>query len=347
MSKIDSKTIAKLAGVSQSTVSRVINNYSNVPESTRLKVEKVIKKYNYKPNMSARALAGKSADTIGIFLVDIHKERGDVKRIRTRPYVSELLSLIVDELDIFEYKSLVYIVSEKEKYKEVLNLFETKEITAGIFIGCEDLDKSAEDLMKSDKITVFINHKECQGAKNNIIINSENYEGGKIAAEYLIEKGHKKISHLTGEINRAGTVEKINGFRNTLEENGIKLKNDYLAFGNYTKDSGYHAMKDILKYNINDLPTAVFAANDLMAIGAYKAILEEGLKVKEDISIIGFDGIELGEYMIPSLTTIDINSEDLVKELVKELMNLRGKKLGSKVIQKTVTILERESVRQM
>lgn len=307
---INSSQIAKIAGVSRSTVSRVINNYSNVPEETRQKVLKVIDEYDYVPHASARMLAGIKNKVIGLFIIDIVGRTGGIKnRITRSPYYLEFTSSVIEHASEKGYKVLVHIIHNSQGYKEIKECFYNKTISGGIFIGEGNDDATIKKIINAGYKVALIDQNAIDDDYSKcIVVNADNYKGAYNATKYLIENNHKKIAHITGDMEKFSAIERIKGYKKALKDSDISIKDDFIIKSKFLEEGGYNSTKKLLK--LKDKPTAIFAANDKIAIGAMKAIKEENLRVPSDISIIGFDDIEECKYLNPPLTTIKM---DLVK----------------------------------
>ena len=300
MNSID---IAKIAGVSRSTVSRVINNYSNVPEETRRKILEIIKENHYVPHASARMLAGIKNRVIGLFIIDM-KSDSEGKQLTISAYFSTFNGAIIDVANKMGYNVLVSIVSKPIHYKKVKEAFYNKTISGGIFIGERNDEPEIKEIINAGYKVALIDQdvkSDEEVYKKCIIVNADSFKGAYDATKYLIELGHAKIAHISGSAGIFSTIERIEGYKEALKDSGITIKNNLIVKGNYNFESGYNATKKLLSKNS---PTAIFMGNDSMAIGAMQAIEELGLKVPEDISIIGFDDIEVARYLTPALTTV-------------------------------------------
>lgn len=317
---MNSNEIAKLVGVSRSTVSRVINNYPDIPPATREKVLKAIKENNYYPNSSARRLVGKKNSTLGIFVVDIkddekphHVIQKNEDLLYGNSYFSPYINAFIDYANKTHYYVLVSTVYNSEELWKIQSSFYEKRIDGGVIIGCNENDFTRIlEFMKKDFIlaAVDINVSE-QNKDKSIYINLNNYDGAFEATKYLIELGHRNIGIITGDLNKLSGEIRFDSFKQALLSGGILLNEDYIAYGDFTENSGYNGMKKLLVSE--NKPTAVFACNDTMALGAYKAIIESGLSIPEDISVIGFDNSQISQYMSPPLTSVNVSLPEAAK----------------------------------
>ena len=316
---MNSSDIAKIAGVSRSTVSRVINNYPNVPDETREKVLKVIDEYDYVPHASARMLASGKNRIIGLFIIDIVERSGGMKnRITKSPYYLEFTSFVIEHASERGYKVLVHIIRNSEGYKEIKECFYNKTISGGIFIGENNDDKVIKKIINAGYKVALIDQevKSDDDTYNKcIIVNADNYNGSYNATKYLIDHRHTNIAHITGDIEKFSAIERIKGYKKAMQDSNISIKNQFIVNSEFIEEGGYVSTKKLLLDD--DKPTAIFASNDKIAIGAIKAIKELGLRVPEDISLIGFDDIEECKYLNPPLTTIKIDLRKMA-EVAKE-----------------------------
>lgn len=300
MNSID---IAKIAGVSRSTVSRVINNYPNVPEETRKKIQQIIKENNYVPHASARMLAGFKNRIIGLFIIDM-KVDSDGKQVTASSYFTPFTGAVIENASKMGYNVLVSIVSKQKDYKKVKETFYNKTIAGGIFIGEKNGEPEIKEIINFGYRVALIDQavkSDEEVYKKCIIVNADSYGGAYKATNYLIGLGHSKIAHIIGVVEHLSAIERLDAYKKALTEAGIPIKNSLIHKGNFTISGGYNATKKMLQ---KEMPTAIFCGNDQMAIGAIQAIQEAGLKVPEDISIVGFDDIEVARYINPSLTTV-------------------------------------------
>lgn len=341
---MNSDEIARLANVSRSTVSRVINNYKNVPESTRKKVQEIIDKYGYTPNVSARVLAGKTNNVIGVFIGNVGIDINDDSS-GTLPYNAELIVRIIQNCKKKGYMVLVDTITEVSEYFQIEEFFRSRMLFGGVFVGFPYRFKEIEELSQKKYNIVLIDQLQEKDDKEKKVnfINCDNFLGGYLVTKYLIDMGHKSILHIEGD-NRLSAIERREGYIAALKEAGIKMKENMIISGEYLEEKAYISMKKFLE---KDTPTAIFAGNDTMALGAYHAIREKGLEVPKDISIVGFDNLRLWKNLsledskfLNELTSVEIDMKELADNIV-ELLFLKGEKVHKYCIPK---IIEKKSV---
>ncbi|MBW9172053.1 LacI family transcriptional regulator [Clostridium estertheticum] len=300
MNSID---IAKIAGVSRSTVSRVINNYDNVPDETRKKIQQIIKENNYVPHASARMLAGVKNRIIGLFIIDMKADTNG-KQVTSSSYFTPFTGSVIENASKMGYNVLVSIVSKQKDYKKVKEIFYNKTVSGGIFIGEKNGEPEIKEIINSGCRVALLDQavKSDEEVYNKcIIVNADNYYGAYKATNYLIGLGHSSIAHIVGISENLSGIERFNAYKNALTDAGIAVKSNLIVKGDFTINGGYNATKKLLQ---KEIPTAIFCGNDMMAIGAIQAIEEANLNVPQDISIVGFDDIEVARYINPALTTV-------------------------------------------
>lgn len=350
---LNSKEIAKMIGVSRSTVSRVINNYPDIPAATREKVLKAIKEYNYYPNSSARRLVGMKNSTLGIFVVDIkdneqphHVIENNEDLLYDNSYFSPFINAFIDQSNKTQYYVLVSTIYSSDELWKIQSAFCEKRIDGGVIIGSNENEyKKILKVLNKDFILAVIDIKVTEENKDKATyINLNNSKGALDATNYLINLGHRNIGIITGDLNKFSGNVRFDGFKQALSQKGIPLVQDYIAYGDFTENSGYVGMKKILQNE--NRPTAIFVCNDTMAIGAYKAIGECGLRIPEDISIIGFDNTQISQYMFPPLTTINVSLPEAARFSVNSLIkSIEKKELIPEVKTVNINIVERDSCR--
>jgi LacI family transcriptional regulator len=320
-----SEDIARLAGVSRSTVSRVINNYSNVPEETRLKVMKIIEQYNYEPNTSARVLAGKGTNTLGLFVVSI-AEKNTPNRIYQNNYFAPFVDAVVDVANAKGYYVLVHILYSQKDYLKLRQAYLQKRIDGGIVIGTE---KDARDIMDVSHMgypMAIVDYEvedivlNKMNDTNLMVVNSADYEGTVEALNYLVDCGHRDIGIIAGRMSTYSGRQRYRAFEQVMKQNGLKINKDFIIRGDFLKKKTQEEITRLVQSR--NLPTALFSCNDDMAMVAMEVFKREGIRVPEDISIIGFDDVPVASQITPALTTVRVPVFDMVRKTVEGLIHI-------------------------
>ena len=292
--KIDIKYIAKVAGVSPSTVSRALRKDPTANPETIERIISIAKELNYFPDSLAKGLRDQKTHTIGIILNDLNN-----------PFYTEILRVIGEILNNKDYSMFVNYSSwdlEKER-KNIINLL-SRRVDGIIISPVNDMSENINIIYESDEEKVLI---DCYPQfKNTSYVYTKHGKGSTMATEYLIKNGHKEIMLFTGRLETNLANQFLNSYKRTLEENGIKVNEELIIKADELSiEAGYNTFKDILTQNkINSHFTAIITISDLLAIGIYKAANELGLEIPGHYSLIGYDNIEVASALKPPLTTI-------------------------------------------
>ncbi len=303
------KDVAKLAGVSLSTVSRVLNDSSLVREETARKVQKAVEKLDYQINDSARILRTNTSNLIGVIGAGME-----------RPFLANLLKGIEAEARERGY-ALIYGDSdgEFEKEQNYLNIMKQKKID-GIILITTNYYNNLLSIVKNYQIPVVFASGYISDPQISCVT-VDNVAAAYDVVEYLCQVGHKEMAFIKGpDLDLLASQERLRGVKLALRLSDIEFNPKRFIEGDFTFESGYSAAKKI----INKFPdvTAIFAFNDEMAVGAISFLKEQNIKIPEDISVVGFDGIELGEYIDPALTTIKQSGYQLGLKSIEILNNI-------------------------
>ncbi|KZN66568.1 LacI family transcriptional regulator [Pseudoalteromonas luteoviolacea CPMOR-1] len=336
--KATSFDIAHFAGVSQSTVSRALRNSPLVNEETRRKVWEVAKKLNYKVDKNASNLRTQQSATLAILLFE--DPTGDESQIN--PFFLNMLGSITRACAKEGYDLLVSFQSISQDWRAE---YEDSHRADGIILlgygDYMDYQSRLQNLLAQD--TKFV----CWGAKvegrQDLTVSCDNYGGGQLAAKHLIANGRKHCVFIGDASEHSPEfLTRFKGFKDILEQHNIPLGERNIANAISTEDSGYHATRSLLANNVKF--DALFAASDLIAIGAIKALKEAGLKIPEDVNVIGFDNIAAANYITPSLTTIQQNTTLAGQMLVSNLLSLiRGEEITDTLLPPKLIIRETTS----
>lgn len=286
------KTIAKMANVSCTTVSRVLNNKADVKEETRELILDLMEKYQYQPNVFARGIQSNKSNCIGLIIPR------ELDYILTNSFYAEIIRGILEELNIRGYYLLF---CNTEKQEDIVSMYRQRRVDGFIMIRLGIYDKDIIAVLKSIEAP-FVATTTVQGEDSMIHVDIDNYNSACMAVEHLVSLGHRQISMIAASNSLVNSKQRLQAFKDTLAEHQLTFEERFVTEDDTSMQGGYNAMKRILSYD--DSPTAVFVGGDIMALGAMKAIREAGRKIPDDISIIGFDGIPESEYTEPPLTTI-------------------------------------------
>lgn len=290
MKRITIKEVAETAGVSTATVSHVINNTRHVETTTRQSVEQAMQELGYQPNSLARSLRSGETKTIGLVVPDVYNLffADMARRIENLGYANGY-SVILCNSD-----------NNLAKQHNYIKTLITKQIDGVIFISAGE---SNEDLQKlADSRTPIVVADRVVPLSLADVVLLDNEQGGYEACKHLLDLGHKKIACITGPSDVSPSMQRASGYRRALKEAGIEAPAEYVIPGDFTVFGGSESMSRLMK--LDERPTAVFVSNDMMAMGAVTAARRLGLHVPEDVSIIGFDDIELARAFNPTLTTM-------------------------------------------
>jgi LacI family transcriptional regulator len=314
--KITSTEIARLAGVSRSTVSRVVNNYLNVPEGTRRHVLDIIERYQYYPDLSGQVLAGKGTRTIGLFMADAGSVSSD-------SITNLLLTRIIESASTSGYFTLTHIIRDIKNPAEtraVKECFCQRRIDGGIFIGTDNEEPLIEKLVGQGFLVGIVDQAvKAEQERNRLICNFDNAAGVRLAVGHLAELGHTAIGAIHGNLLRNAGREKRDAFLGAMEELELPVRSEWMLEGDFNEAAGYEAMGRLLDSGAR-LPTALFAANDIVAFGAIRALRERGLEVPKDMSVMGFDDHLLSGKHVPPLSTIRIDFGEMMDRMTDMLI---------------------------
>jgi len=280
--------IARIAKVSKTTVSRVINNSSLVNKQTKKKVLKVIEEMNFTPNALARSLTKKTNKTIGFLIPDI-----------LNPFYMEIIQSI-EEVVSKQGFSMYLCVTNQDPKKEEFYLNEMLERrTSGLIVVCTSINNS-ELLEKARKNIKMVSiHADIEGVDK---IDTTGEQGTFEIIEHLISLGHKKIGFIGYRFDIVALNNRLLGYKKALEKHRIPIRDEYILEGTVLGNSGYYMTNKLL--DLDDPPTAIHCFNEYLAMGAYMAISERNLKIPQDISLTGFDDLFMSKLIRPRLTTV-------------------------------------------
>lgn len=300
------KDVANESGVAISTVSNVLNNVEVVSEETRKKVLEAVEKLNYVPNMNARSLKSSKKNTIGLFLPSI---QGD--------YYKMLMQAVHLQCRMRGYLLNIYVSNENTS-EEIYGMIISSGVEGAIILNERLNDKYIERIAQKKLPIVFIDREYTGDRMSSVVI--DNVQGAVLAMEYLVKQGHRRIGYIHGVENSDDTA-RFNAYTGIMEKYGLPLDDSIILRGYFEEVVAYSEMRVLLLKGVQ-LPDAFFCANDEMAWGCIRALKEAGVKVPDQISIMGFDDNTLAPYYTPSITTIHSPVTELGNTSAAELIRL-------------------------
>ncbi|HAH9985550.1 TPA: ribose operon transcriptional repressor RbsR [Escherichia coli] len=306
------KDVARLAGVSTSTVSHVINKDRFVSEAITAKVEAAIKELNYAPSALARSLKLNQTHTIGMLIT-----------ASTNPFYSELVRGVEQRMN----RNLETLMQKR---------------VDGLLLLCTETHQPSREIMQRYPTvpTVMMDWAPFDGDSD--LIQDNSLLGGDLATQYLIDKGHTRIACITGPLDKTPARLRLEGYRAAMKRAGLNIPDGYEVTGDFEFNGGFDAMRQLLSHPLR--PQAVFTGNDAMAVGVYQALYQAELQVPQDIAVIGYDDIELASFMTPPLTTIHQPKDELGELAIDVLIHrITQPTLQQQRLQLTPILMERGS----
>ncbi|KFL16347.1 LacI family transcriptional regulator [Geobacillus stearothermophilus] len=283
------KDVAKRANVSTATVSRVLRNTGNVTEETRQRVLEAIEALNYQPNVLGRYLRRMETETVLVVVPDI-----------TNPFFSKVLRGIEAVALEHGYQVLLGDTQNDVRLEEqYLNLLPQRQVDGMIFLTARIRKELVEEMARQFPIVLACEYLEGADIPT---VSIDNISSARKATEHLIRLGHCRIAHLSGPMNIILSRDRLRGYQQALAQHELEADAALVQEGDFTYESGYNLTLKLLA--LEKPPTAIFAANDEMAIGAIKAVRHRGGRVPDDVAVVGFDDIQMAAIFEPSLTTI-------------------------------------------
>jgi LacI family transcriptional regulator len=307
--KVTIYEVAKRAEVAISTVSRVLNGSENVSKATKEKVEKAIDELNFRPQVSARKLASKEPQMLAIAVPSF-----------TTPYFNEVLKGVKDEIKKMDLDIIMYNTGSKQPEEAVQNFFDRGTADAVILLSIDVSDKVHQLIQATQTPAVLVNAQH--PSYNYFMLND--YKGGYLAGEHLVKQGFENLGMITSIVESRSSKQRHQGFIDALKNYKMKvdkslfMSGDSTKHGGFTEESGFEAIYKFDKQG--KFPDAIFCSNDTQAVGAIYALSKLGLKVPDDIAIMGYDNIKLSKYL--ELTTIDQKMYTIGVQATKRLAEI-------------------------
>jgi LacI family transcriptional regulator len=296
--RVTIKELARVSGVSVGTVSRALNGYADVRPETRERIMRLARELDYTPAAAARSLVTQRSHIIGVFM-----ETGEGHPDLHHPFFHEVLGGLKQRVGNHGFDLLLF-ASERPGNgygpHSYLKRARHHSVDGCALIGLEPDDAEVRRLARADLPIVAID-MDLEGPKVEVVM-SDSEGGAGVAVRHLTDLGHRRIATITGMLHSRPGTDRLRGYRRAIQELGLAYRDDYVTYGDFYAESGRAAAEHLLA--LSEPPTAIFAASDLMAIGAIRAAAQVGLRVPEDLSVVGFDDIQLAPHVNPPLTTM-------------------------------------------
>lgn len=335
MEKVTIKDIARLANVSHTTVSRALNNKKRIKNETKERILTIAKQLNYRPNLLAKSLIEKKTKTLGLVITNIEN-----------PFYNELAYSIESTARSLGY-SIIFCCSHSDLKieKHHVEMLRSKGVDGIIFTSAHIEDPNIIALAEEGFPIILVNRRTYHPIVKEKVdyVGVDNFAGGFLAVEHLIRIGHRRIGIIGGSRESSVGHERVEGGKRALRVYGIDERDEYFLDGDFLKESGFEGAKKFI--NMKEPPTAIFATNDYMALGVLNAVTEEGLRVPEDIAVVGFNNIEFTSFKGIELTTIGQKKYEMgflaVKLLIENIENRHSKTYAREVLLKPELIIRR------
>ena len=340
MGEITIKDIARICNVGVSTVSRAINNHSDITEDTKKRIMDAIQEYGYVPNNSARNLKRTDGKCIAILVKGM-----------TNPFFSGMIRVMTERIQQKKYTVVMrHVEFDEDEVEIALELVKEKRLRGIVFLGghfhsMEMIRKIQVPFVLSTSTSSF---GDISCAFYSSIAVDDCKEGYRMT-EYLIRQGHRRIAIMTalGDDSSIGHL-RLQGYLRALEEHQIEADPELIRYmksgsASFSMENGYTMTQEMLALGIDF--DAIFAVSDRMAIGACRALYENGKRVPEDVSVCGFDGLEMGDYIVPSITTIKQPAIEMAEKTMEQLFNVIDGISDNRHIVFEAQLLEKESVK--
>ncbi|MCL6669843.1 MULTISPECIES: LacI family DNA-binding transcriptional regulator [Streptomyces] len=302
--------VAARAGVGRGTVSRVINGSPRVSEATRAAVEAAVAELGYVPNTAARALAANRTDAIALVVPEPET------RFFAEPYFSDMLKGVGAEISDTEMQLLLIFAGSDRERRRLAQYLAAHRVD-GVLLVSVHADDPLPDLLSQLEIPAVISGPR-SAAETLTSVDSDNYGGGRSAAEHLLSRGRRKIAHITGRLDVYGAQRRVDGYRDALRDAGHEVDESLIEPGDFTEEGGRRAMTRLLS-RCPDLD-AVFAGSDVMAAGARQVLREEGRRIPDDVALVGYDDSAIARHMEPPLTSVRQPIEEMGRRMIDLLL---------------------------
>lgn len=331
--------IAKAAGVSPGTVSRTLNHVGYIKDETRCRIEKVVSEMKFTPNRAARTLKTKKTGLIFLAIPDTDN-----------PFYIDLIKAVQNEAKFNDYSLVLYYTDGKIQDEiKALKLMHENFADGMILVTFHFNQEHLKEIGRINCPLVIsgISAAQLGGGENDRFdyVGVDTGKGMYTATKHLISQGHSNIAYIGGVKDLEVFMERYRGYCNALIESGLKIRDDYVFWGNYSESSGYEAGKNMM--GLKERPSAVCAANDLLALGAMSALEDKGVKIPENMAVVGMDNIDIDFRVKPRLSSVSIAQYEIGRtaaELLMDRLNGNGKELSRRIIFEPRLVVRESSV---
>ena len=308
--------ISRLAGVSRKTVQRVLNHSTNVKPETQEKIKRIMDEHHFEPSAVARKLSSKKPNTVGIFVI---QDQRQYKLYTDDLFYGAVIGGIISYCNARAYNTLITIIDLSET-EQLLSLYKQKSIDAGVIVSWSNVEEIVQKVTKAGfPIAVFDQNNADPLGGIVPIPRLDDWSSAYAAALYLLELGLTRLGIITGSMDNPSAPKRLAGFVQAVKDRGLSVSPNHIHYGQFVEQSGTEAIDRWIAGG--QLPEALFCSNDLTAYGALKALTRHGIRVPEQVSLIGFDDLLISEYMHPALTTMRIPRVAMAVDMTDRLLN--------------------------
>jgi LacI family transcriptional regulator, galactose operon repressor len=316
------KDVARVSGVSISTVSRALTGVGSVDPKTKALVESVARDLGYRPHAGAQLLVTRRSHVIGVIVATLEPQR----RIN-HPFLREFLDSLRFSAGEGNYDLLLLAGHPDESAEHYVHRALSRRVDGLVLLGIDrsEIDRGGREvreLASAGVPTVGVDVDVRSFGPWFGYVTSDNEGGGVLAVRHLLDRGRARVACIAGRLDTPPGAERLEGYRRELEQRGLPYRDELVAVADFSEAGGYRAMRQLL--SLRDVPDAVFACGDLMAIGALRAISEAGLAVPGDVALVGFDDVEAASIARPALTTVRQDRNAMARTAIELVGSLEG-----------------------
>ncbi len=333
--------LARIIGVSRTTLSKVINGQDGVSDETRRRVQEYIRRYNYVPNVQARSLVGKKEPIIGFF--STYVESADDQEEVSSHFATELVNLVVHAAQKRGYKTLVDITYEENDFSEIEQYINSGLLQGAILFGYASGNPALKHIASKGIPLTLINQENATPYDKVSLINMNDEIWGFRVIERMVQLGHRNILFLNSSRNRLPMHRREHGVRRAIDKYADCVDSFEMRYGEFSTELSAHIVTEIFTGS-GPKPTAIFAANDQMAIGAMNALKKLNYQIPQQVSVVGFDDIFISRYLSPALTTVHCDFRQIARQSVNALINCIENKSSGVCVEQELAFMDRETL---